>query len=97
MLTMDLLLQQLKEIWWLPPVLCFNVLGFLYSSNWVRWIYLTSSVVVSLVLFILGCAMFDSYSSGCYGAPKDVEFRQGMTICPGQTAHGSINPANTRL
>jgi hypothetical protein len=46
-----------------------------------------------LVIFAINAA------GGCYPwSPKDVEFHQGMTLCPGQTAHGTIKlPDTTEL
>jgi hypothetical protein len=39
---------------------------------------------------LVGASLYDNWQGGCFGAPSDVPFHQGMTICPGQTAHGSI-------
>jgi hypothetical protein len=40
------------------------------------------AAMVWLILLAINAA------GGCYPwSPKDVEFHQGMTLCPGQTAH----------
>jgi len=35
-------------------------------------------------------SLWENYEAGCLFAPKDVEFKQGMTLCPGQSAHGVV-------
>ncbi len=87
---MDLFLTQLKEIWYVPIVLVFNIFVFLTMDRWWRWINIVGALVMALILTVVGFAMFDSYSSGCYSAPKLVEFKQGMTLCPGQSASVSV-------
>ena len=49
-----------------------------------------SGLALAVVILLPLAVFIDNYNSGCIGAPKDVEFHQGMTICPGQTAHGLI-------
>jgi hypothetical protein len=50
---------------------------------------------------LLGMLVIFAYNAagGCYPwSPKDVAFHQGMTLCPGQTAHGTIKlPDTTEL
>jgi hypothetical protein len=65
-----------------------NAFCFWFSSNsWVRWLNLCFVVGA---LSGIALVTISNYMAGCFGAPEDVEFHQGMTICPGQTAHGAI-------
>ena len=62
---------------------------FFVSSGWKRWLVIGCTVINSLVVMFIISVMVDTYRSGCYGMPKIVEYHDGMTLCPGQTAIGS--------
>jgi hypothetical protein len=83
---MDLLWLQIKDIWPFALFFGFNVFAFLSIKSWMRYLSLAASIPMGLGLLIFGAAMVDSYFSGCYSAPKQTEFHQGMTLCPGQSA-----------
>lgn len=87
---MDFLLQQAKEIWYIPLLFGFNIFMFFTVQDWSRWVCLIASIIAGLAMVVVGIAVVDNYTSGCYSAPKDVAFEQGMTLCPGQRAHGTI-------
>lgn len=73
-------------------VIAFNYALFYFLKSWIRWVSFAAGTAVLLLLL---ASIYDNLSSGCFGAPKDVEFKQGMTICPGQTAHGTITLPDT--
>jgi len=54
-----------------------------------RWFHLTWAALAALAIILLGDIAISNIAAGCMPwAPTEVEFHQGMTICPGQTAKG---------
>ena len=76
------LLYRLTSLFYLTALFYLFCLGLLGAL-----------VLGKLVIFAINAA------GGCYPwSPKDVAFHQGMTLCPGQTAHGTIKlPDTTEL
>jgi hypothetical protein len=74
---------------WGPPLLgALNVALFCVLRTRARWLNLVAGIVV---LLVYGIAEIGNAVDGCYPwSPKEVEFRQGMTLCPGQSAMGDI-------
>lgn len=67
----------------------FNAAAFWWGQTWLKWLNLLACV------FCLAALVHNLASSDeCKDAPKVVEFRQGMTLCPGQSATFSIQPNN---
>lgn len=65
-------------------IACF----FWMRGSWVRWVSF-SAAVLPLIFFVL--VLIGNASAGCYPwSPKEIEFHQGMTICPGQSAVGRL-------
>jgi hypothetical protein len=86
----DVLLAQLKYVAWFGlPLIVSAFLWWVYPG-WKRWLTGFTVVLSSLGLLVIGFEMFNTYLDGCYGAPKEVEFYQGMTLCPGQEARFTI-------
>lgn len=61
----------------------FNWGNWWFLKPWYRWLSFVCAAVLTLLLLL---AATDNLVSGCFWAPKEVEFHQGMNICPGQTA-----------
>ena len=63
--------------------------------RWLRFLFGAFLIPNSLFTLVIAYAIYDSFQAGCWSAPKDVEFQQSMTLCPGQTAHGVIKLGNS--
>ena len=54
--------------------------------SWVRWVNGASLVSNSIVALFYGVVIADNAIGGCYPwSPAEVEYHEGMTLCPGQT------------
>jgi hypothetical protein len=59
-----------------------NLLVFFFSRQKIRYFNLSMAV---LVLAFFGIVAFGNYSSGCWPAPKNIEYRYVKAVCPGQS------------
>lgn len=67
--------------------------GFLFwrGTSRLRWFSLGAAIVAGLAAVLLAVGIFGNIAAGCTPwSPKQVEFQQGMTLCPGQSASFSI-------
>jgi hypothetical protein len=55
-----------------------------------RRILLATWLVMVATWGFIGWAWWERHHDECFNAPKVVQFHQGMTICPGQSAQMTI-------
>jgi len=68
-------------------LIALNTHLFLIHKGPARWASLGASAMCAAIAI---AALISSYRSGCLGAPSVVEFRHGMTLCPGQSTRMTI-------
>lgn len=67
-----------------------------WAPRWLRWFSFASGCCCLLVTILNVAIVYDATFGECANQPKDVPFHQGMTLCPGQTAHGTLNLLDAR-
>lgn len=69
-----------------------NAMAFWWSSKRMRWLNFAGAVSTGVIAALLAVLAISNLFDGCGPlAPAEVEFKQGMTICPGQTARGNFH------
>lgn len=68
-------------------LVCFVVVSFV-CPIWLRWANLAIGLFGASVIAI---SVYSNWTDGCYSQPKVVEFTQGMTLCPGQSASFTVD------
>lgn len=69
------------------------------TSPWRGWSLILRGgqlVIVAICFFVAAAAGYAGYVvtwGACAVAPAEVQFQQGMTLCPGQSAHFTMRNA----
>lgn len=75
-------------VWLGTAVAAANFMAWYFLPSKIRWLNFIVAMLIALVIVAIAV---DNAASGCYPwSPKEVEFHQGMTICPSQSARFTI-------
>lgn len=83
-------------IWQIAKVTATGTVGigapyfFMKPGLWRGIMIALNATALIASLANLSLIAWDNWRDGCFNAPADVQFHQGMTLCPGQTAHGAF-------
>jgi hypothetical protein len=81
---------------WFGGMMSLTILQFWLWRGTRSRFGLAATILSGLCAAIWGLLVAANLSAGCTPwAPAEVEFKQGMTLCPGQSAKGTFTIPNT--